>query len=73
MFATGKRPPISCRRASVAFEYVIVTLIGLGMSLVMMKFAQKMLQEKIETMKEEMEASFPKQGDFGEWEGGGDF
>ena len=62
------RGPHAGVRGSVAFEYVIVTLIGLGMSLVMMKFAQKMLQEKIETMKEEMESSLPQQSPFSEWD-----
>lgn len=39
---------------SVAFEYVIVTIFGVGLSLLIMSTAKNMITEKLEAFKESM-------------------
>jgi hypothetical protein len=43
------------RRGSVAFEYVIVTIFGVGLSLLIMSTAKQMISEKLEVFKNSIE------------------
>ena len=42
-------------RASIAFEYVLVTLVGVGMSLMVMQYAKKMITSKLTRFQDEFE------------------
>jgi hypothetical protein len=42
-------------RGSVAFEYVIVTIFGVGLSLLIMSTAKQMITEKLEAFKESID------------------
>ena len=41
--------------ASIAFEYVLVTLVGVGMSLMVMQYAKKMITSKLARFQDELE------------------
>ena len=43
------------KRGSVAFEYVIVTIFGVGLSLLIMSTAKHMISEKLEVFKNSIE------------------
>lgn len=45
-------------RGSIAFEYVVVTVVGVGMSLVVMQIARKTMHAKIEQMSHQLDDSF---------------
>lgn len=59
-------------RGSIAFEYVVVTLVGVGISLVVMQFAKKTMSDKMRHLRMQLEESFDEQwtdgssGDFGD-------
>ena len=49
------RPRMGEELASIAFEYVLVTLVGVGMSLMVMQYAKKMIASKIARFQDELE------------------
>ncbi|MCY4443217.1 MAG: hypothetical protein OXC44_07585 [Proteobacteria bacterium] len=48
----------SQQRGSIAFEYVVVTLMGIGISLVVMQVAKKVIYEKLSTMQDRLEETW---------------
>lgn len=53
-FSTHKNS-VTRQRGSVAFEYVIVTIFGVGLSLLIMSTAKKMIDEKLEAFQESLD------------------
>ena len=46
---------LTATQASIAFEYVLVTLVGVGMSLFVMQYAKKMIASKLENFQVELD------------------
>ena len=59
-------------RGSIAFEYVVVTIVGVGISLVVMQFARKTINDKIRHLSGQLDQNFHQQwsgeqtGEFGD-------
>lgn len=63
---------LSCQ-GSIAFEYVLVSLVGVGMSLFVMGYAKKMITQKLESFGGELDrvweesSSLDQRGSFDEF------
>lgn len=51
------KEPQGTEKGSVAFEYVIVTIFGVGLSLLIMSTAKKMISDKLDQFKATIEHS----------------
>lgn len=57
-------------RGSIAFEYVLVTLFGVGMSLFILQYAKRMMAEKLGSFEEDLhnlDSSFYEDSSFDEF------
>lgn len=57
-------------RGSIAFEYVLVTLFGVGMSLFILQYAKRMMAEKLSSFEEDLnnlDSSFYEDSSFDEF------